>query len=492
MMRYVKLCVLVLALLLSMSGCKTPDLGLNSPQPEANVPLIQSVVDEDHFKKVGESNIEIPEKALVMQRTAIGVARNDQVEAYLNSILAKLQKAWPDENMPSYVFLIPSPEFNAFYYKGGIFIAHGMLSDMGSEDEVAACLAHEYSHALLGHDSLESGSELANRLYGAANIYLHVKYGKGDKTAGLFEQYLLNRAINEASQGALLPAFSREQEDDADALGTDLLIRAGYNPVAMTYLLQRVDDWELRNKKMAEESEARLAEVVQFNSSSSSSKMSGSMDISLDRIMDAIIKDLDKVYKEMQRQHYPASERERNVKEYIREYYADVPRDTLKENELQVVLKRKEVASFLTGLKKLEDSDQACHEKDTKKAKNSISLAYKTLHRDVAYARHISFEVAKLTRDAKVDQLEANCQKPDSLLRDHEALIRHYERREPKKALQLASGAYKEFDNPSWMLPTLVRLNKELDHDIMATIYLATCLANGDPQLYNMCADALK
>jgi hypothetical protein len=427
-----------------------------------------------------------------VQRTAIGVARNDRIEAYLNSILAKLQQAWPVENKPSYVFLIPSPEFNAFYCDGGIFLAHGMLNEMESEDEVAACLAHEYSHALLRHDSLNSGSELVNSLYGVANMYLHVKYGQGGKTGGLLEQYLLNRAINEATQGALLPAFSREQEDDADALGTDLLIRAGYNPIAMTHLLQRVDDWELRNKKMAEESEVRLAEVINFESSSSSNKVSGSVEISLDRIMDAMIQDLDKAYKQMQRQHYPASEREMKVKEYIREYYSEVPRETIKEKELRDVLDSKGVASFMSGLKRLEASDQACNANDSKNAKSHMSVAYKVLHNDVAYARHLSFEVAKMTRKAKVEQLEANCQMPDSLLRDHEALIRYYEKREPEKALELASKTYEEFDSPTWMLPTLVRLNKKLDHDIIASVHLITCVAAGDPQLYNMCAEAMK
>jgi len=461
-------------------------------QTKTDVPLIQQVADTNSTDTASECVIAIPEKALVMQRTARGVARNEKLEGYLNNILKKIQKAWPEKNIPSHVFLTPSAEFSAFYSDGGIFIAHGMLSEMESEDEIAACLAHEYSHALLRHDTLAVGSQFASHLYGVANMYLQVKYGHKGVSGELFEQYLLNQALNEAAQSALLPAFSREQEDAADALGTDLLIRAGYNPIAMTYLLQRVEDWETRNQKKAEENEIRFTKLFKSETPSKTQEPAKQIDISLNKVVNEISNDLAKAYKELQRQHYPASEREMKVKEYIREYYAEVPRDFLQHQELNSIMRDKGINRFLAGLKRLEKSDQACYAKDTKTAKKHISVAYRVLHDDVAYARHISFEVSRMTRAGKVEQLEKSCQEPDSLLRDHETLIRHYESKEPEKALQLANETFKEFNKPTWMLPTLVRLHKRLDHDLIATAYYVACMASGDPQVLNMCGESLK
>lgn len=484
--------VLFLFCILGLSGCKTVDLGIGQATPEVKGPLIQQLSSGTESSPQGEPCIVVSEKALIRQRTGLGVARNEVIEEYLNSILRSLQQVWPGENEPCHVFLIPSPEFSAYYADGGIFIAHGMLSEMESEDEVAACLAHEYSHALLGHDTIASGSELASRLYGIAEIYLQVKFGQGGNTDAVLGQFLINRAISEASQGALLPAFSREQEDEADLLGTDLLIKAGYNPIAMTYLLQRVGDWEARNQKRAEENELQLADMLKASSTAQDSTVSTEVNFSLDTMVNTISKDLEKAYAKIQRQHYPAAEREGKVKDYIREYYADVPRDTLKEKPFNAMLHNPKVVRFMTGLERLDASEHALYAKDMKKAKRDISAAHKVLYRGVAYARHVSVEVASLSKSDSADQLDALCKKPDSLLSDHEFLIASYEKESPEKALQVARDAYSAFQEPSRMLPTLIRLHKKLDNDLQATIYYGLCALEGDPQMTSLCSDAFK
>lgn len=488
-----KIRIALILIVICLAGCKTPSLDLGSTEPRIDAPLIVQLNEDLDTASEGEASIELPEEALVRQRMALGVARNDTLETYANSILEKLQKAWPGDNPPSHVFFVPSAEFSAFYSDGGIFVAHGLIRKLESEDELAALLAHEYAHALLEHDVIASASELANRVYGTANMYLHVKFGTGD-TGGMIEQYLLNRAVNEASQSALLPAFSREQEDEADSLGTDLLIRAGYNPIAMTYLLQRVADWETRNEKIAEKRRVQLSEMIKSSMASTGSNNSFIVDISLDHIFQTIGADLEKAYAELQKQHYPAEEREIKVKEYIREYYAEVPRDTLKEKEIRTALNKADAARFIKGLERLDETDQACQKQQVKKAKKYMARTDKGLYQNVAYARHLSLEVKRMASDAKLEDLEANCQEPDSLLIDHERLIMHYEQDDPAKALEVADRAYEEFDEPARMLPTLIRLhklNEGFAHNVTAVALYTACVANGDPQLHNMCMQAI-
>lgn len=480
-----------MCLALSLLGCKAEGLNLTDPEPEKRSTVIEKVVDAEDMTTVGEENIEVPLDSLVNQRLSIGVARNETVEEYLNSVLAKIQRAWPSENAPSHVFLIPSTEFKAYYHKGGIFISHGMLNEMESEDEVAACVAHEYAHGLLGHESLSDGSILIDRLHGVANVYLALKFTENGAQNSL-EYFAINKAVNEASQSILLPAFSREQEDDADELATDLLIRAGYNAIAMTYLLQRVQDWESRNAERAEANRDLISEIFSANTVSNGGDYSQAFSMSLNTIFEKVGQELLEAYNTLKREHYPASDREGNVKSYLREFYPDFPRHAMKERELKEVLSTRQAKSLMSGLALLDTVDRDVVSNDRKAAQKHVTKACSLLNDGVAYARHMAYSVAKTSNDDSAQLLEVNCQKEDSLLRDHEMLVQLYEDKNPEKALDIAKGAYATFNEPEQFLPTLVRLSAKTGHKIRATAYMADCLFRGDLNLATLCTESMK
>src|SRR5262245_19578666 len=127
------------------------------------------------------------------------------------------------------VNLLGSPELNAFCMPGGkIAFYYGILSKLQlDDDEVAAIMGHEISHALLEHARERMGKTTATQLgivIGAALL------GLGNT----------RRAIGDIGGQLLTLSFSREDESEADRLGMIMAAKAGYNPRAGVTLWKKM------------------------------------------------------------------------------------------------------------------------------------------------------------------------------------------------------------------------------------------------------------
>ncbi|MCG3188644.1 MAG: Beta-barrel assembly-enhancing protease [Burkholderiaceae bacterium] len=127
------------------------------------------------------------------------------------------------------VNLIGSQELNAFCMPGGkIAFYYGILSKLQlDDDEVAAIMGHEISHALLEHARERMGKTTATRLgieLGAALLGL----GNAGRMAGDLGGQLLTLR------------FSRDDESEADRLGMIMAAKAGYDPRAGVTLWKKM------------------------------------------------------------------------------------------------------------------------------------------------------------------------------------------------------------------------------------------------------------
>lgn len=127
------------------------------------------------------------------------------------------------------VNLIGSESVNAFCMPGGkIAFYYGILSKLQlDDDEVAAIMGHEVSHALLEHARERMGKTTATRL--------GIELG-----AALFGLGNAGRMAGDLGGQLLTLKFSRDDESEADALGLILAAKAGYNPRAGVTLWQKM------------------------------------------------------------------------------------------------------------------------------------------------------------------------------------------------------------------------------------------------------------
>ena len=128
--------------------------------------------------------------------------------------------------------VIDSPEINAFCLPGGhVFVYTGMRKVVKTDDELAAVLGHEITHAEEHHYA--KGSAKAN--------------GRGTLLAVGSILLGLPPALGQAlsiGNDAMTQKYSRSNEYQADREGLARMERAGFDPNAMVTVLQRLSNEE--------------------------------------------------------------------------------------------------------------------------------------------------------------------------------------------------------------------------------------------------------
>jgi len=170
---------------------------------------------------------ELGEKFNVMIRSRLPLVQDTEIVNYVKDVVDRLAKTMPPQPFPFTVSVIRHNAVNAFAAPGGyIFVNTGLLLAMNNESEVAGVLAHEMAHVTQRH--------IAKRIENSKMVGLLSIIGL---LAGIF---LGGDAGGAAAMGSMaagqatMLSYSRSDEREADQVGMNYLIRAGYPPQGMT------------------------------------------------------------------------------------------------------------------------------------------------------------------------------------------------------------------------------------------------------------------
>ncbi len=133
------------------------------------------------------------------------------------------------------VTLLNSSVDNAFAIPGGyVYVTRQLVGLMNNEAELAGVLGHEVGHVAARHAAKRQSAQTRNSILGVLGQVLAGAV-LGNSQAGQIGQQLF-------SQGSQLLTlkFSRAQETEADNLGISYLKSAGYDPRAMSTVLQNL------------------------------------------------------------------------------------------------------------------------------------------------------------------------------------------------------------------------------------------------------------
>lgn len=207
------------ALALGLAGCAAVG---GAPIPGANTPITQSEAQQGR-----EYHAQIlQEFGGAMQGSTARYVENVGQNIAVESGLATTPGAFT-------VSLLNSSVNNAFATTGGyVYTTRQLVTLMDNEAELAAVLGHEVGHVAARHAQRRQQAQQQNTLLGAAGAILSGIL-LGDSQLGS----TLGRAALQGSQ-LLTLSFSRSQEEEADVLGVRYLSQAGYDPLAMSTVLE--------------------------------------------------------------------------------------------------------------------------------------------------------------------------------------------------------------------------------------------------------------
>lgn len=174
---------------------------------------------------------ELGEKFNALIRSRLPLVDDAEVQAYVAGVVDRVANSLPPQPFPLTVGTIQNNALNAFAAPAGyVFIFTGLILHLDHESEVAGVIAHELAHVTQRH--LASRYEkmttltIAQLVGMVAGIALGAAGGAPEAGSALI-------VGSQAAATQTYLGYSREDEREADQVGMNYLVTAGYPPQGM-------------------------------------------------------------------------------------------------------------------------------------------------------------------------------------------------------------------------------------------------------------------
>ena len=155
---------------------------------------------------------------------------------YIDNLLWHLVPSSQLQDLRLQLIVLDNPTLNAFAVPGGIVgINTGLLLGAQDEQELASVIAHELAHLSQRHYAQQLELQRRNTPLMLAGILVSIIASSADPQAGAAG---ISSTIAAGQQSGL--NFSRRNEQEADRIGMQNLVTAGYDPYAMPRMFSRI------------------------------------------------------------------------------------------------------------------------------------------------------------------------------------------------------------------------------------------------------------
>ena len=163
-----------------------------------------------------------------------GISQDKGLNRYLDEVGKKLAANTHRPNMPYAFNCVNATYVNAYAFPGGTIAAtRGILLTLDNEGELASLLGHELGHVNARHTAEQMSKGMVTNALVSGVAAVAGTQGKlyGDIAAKL----------GQIGAGALLATYSRENEREADALGLEYMVKAGYGAEGFVGLMEMLN-----------------------------------------------------------------------------------------------------------------------------------------------------------------------------------------------------------------------------------------------------------
>lgn len=210
----------------ALSGCATSPVGGGS---------ILVGMSEDEEKAVDQ-------KVAPQQFSQdLGAVQDVQINQYLTEVGRRLDANTHRPQMPYSYRVLNANYVNAYTFPGGAMgVTRGILVDLGNEAELAGLLGHELGHVNARHAAQRQGQAMVASVAATGINIIGSAAGFGG----------LTDIGTQLGASVLLSSYSRDNEREADALGQEYMVRAGYPASGMVGLQQLLVNQEKESPGM--------------------------------------------------------------------------------------------------------------------------------------------------------------------------------------------------------------------------------------------------
>ncbi|MFO8032237.1 MAG: M48 family metalloprotease [Desulfohalobiaceae bacterium] len=189
---------------------------------------------------------ELGQKFEVLVTSKLPLVQDPSVLNYVQDLLQRVEEGIPAQPFELEISVLRDGALNAFAAPSGkIFLHTGLILAMEDESELAAVLAHELAHVTQRHIAGNIERSKWINLGSLAGVLAGVLLGGGAGSQAL--------AVGSMAGGqAAALKYSRNDEQEADQLGLEYLVRAGYNPQGMADSFRKIRRHKLLGGSSAE------------------------------------------------------------------------------------------------------------------------------------------------------------------------------------------------------------------------------------------------
>jgi beta-barrel assembly-enhancing protease len=444
-----------------------------SEDPSASGKMIDRYTkrDFDRSSLAGEQD-----RILRLQRAEAryGLLYAPEFHTYLDCVMRRLLVKAPVPDLPARAVLVTSRDWTPYSTPPGIvFVPMKFVEALDDEDQAAFALSHEISHILFRHhdsDWLVKGQKHAiavGELAMAAQTAVERRNPKNPVVSP--SGMRAAKAMLTASDKIIAPAWSRTQEEQADLLGIDIMVAAGYNPQSALEVLEKLVKWRKGPGQVYADAPRDLAkELAEWTRPASGKGDPGTQAAlaDLQRQLIGVISQSSQELLQKVSQPYPdPEERLKLAREYVDREYADLTPPDVSDRPWKSARSKPQIREIFqryewsfTAMDKLQDHDLREAERRAQEGLKGFTRTHNFPHFALA---EVYGELRRSDRVA--ENLRAALEAPEPALESSLRLATLHERaNRTREALQVLEAARPKFADHPRMWPDLIRIYRRV------------------------------
>lgn len=399
-----------------------------------------------------------------------GLVYAPEFHAYLDSVLRRVLRKAPVPDLPARAALVTSRDWTPYSTPPGlVFVPMKFVEALDDEDQAAFALSHEIAHVLFRHhdsDWLVKGQKHAiavGELAMAAQTAVERRNPKNPVVSP--SGMRAAKAMLIASDKIIAPAWSRTQEEQADLLGIDLMVAAGYNPQSALEVLEKLVKWRKGPGQVYADAPRDLAKELAEWTRPAAGKSDAGAQVALaelqKQVMGVIGQSSQELLQKVSQPHPDPEQRLKLAREYLDREYADLTPPDISDRPWKAARGKPQIRETFQHYEWSFTAMDKLYDRDLREAERRAQEAVKGLTRSHNFPRFALAEVyaGSNRTDRVLENLRIALEAPEPALESHLRLAAFHERgNRPREALQVLEAARPKFADHPRMWPDLIRV----------------------------------